>query len=327
MYSAYRTRQPNWQMVSNVIDEIDLQLFADGGAGGAAGAAGGNSGDSAGQAPQSAGDNRQNGRKPNPLANTKYGRQQDQAQSAASSDGEPSREEWENLKKGRFAKLYGEDVSNTVRDRLKNSKASDDKLSKLAPILEGMSKKYGVDVNDVDGLMAAYNDDDSLYEEEALEKGISVQTLKSLKKLERGNAEAQAKAEAEQQQAMFAQHLQMLEGQAQELAAEIPGFDLREALQDPRFARMTSPDVGLSVQDAYFAMHHQELMQGMAQTAIKKTKEAVSANIQSGMNRPKEAGTRTAAPGLDVKTDPRALTPADRAEIRRRVRNGEKIYF
>lgn len=88
-----------------------------------------------------------------------------------------------------------------------------------------------------------------------------------------------------------------------------------------------SPNTGISLEDAYFALHHHELMSGMAKTAIQKTKESMSANIQSGMNRPKENGTRTSAPGLDVKTNPKMLTRADREEIRRRVELGEKIYF
>ena len=156
---------------------------------------------------------------------------------------------------------------------------------------------------------------------------MSVATLKSLKRLERATTARQEQDAAAQQEQQFAQHLQNLEQQAEELRQEIPGFDLREALMDERFRTLTSPSNGLSVQDAYFAMHRQELMQGMAAHAIQKTRESVSATIQAGRNRPRENGTRSSAPSLDVKTDPRTLTRADREEIRRRVRAGEKISF
>ena len=66
-------------------------------------------------------------------------------------------------------------------------------------MLDRLSAQYGVDAGDIDGLMAAYKDDDSLYEEEALEKGISVATLKSLRKMDTATKEQKAKAEAEEQ--------------------------------------------------------------------------------------------------------------------------------
>lgn len=313
MYALIRIRPPYGQMVSNgFISDVDLQLFAEGGAGAGAGAAGGDGAGNTAQGSPAQGRDRNDGRRANPLEGMRYGVQPQRPGSAANSGGEPSREEWESLKKGRFAKFYGEDVSSTVRDRLKNSRNDAETLTKLKPMLEGMAKKYGVSATNVDGLMAAYTDDDSLYEQEALERGVSVATLKSLKKMEQSTKDQQAQLQRQQQQQAAAQHLMRLEQQAAQLRQEVPGFDLKEALRDKRFADMVRPGSSASVADAYFALNRNELMSGMARTAIQKTKQSVSASIQAGMNRPKENGTRSSAPGLDVKTDPRALTRQDR---------------
>lgn len=197
---------------------VDLQLFAEGAGTGAGDGSDGQDNNQQGTPePQLT---HKHGRRQNPLADVKYGVQPEAAEQPAAEEeasqddadtgAEPTREEWEAMKKGKFAKFYGEDVSSTVKDRLKNSKQSEEQMRKLAPVLEGLSKKYGKDVTDIDGLIAAYNDDDSLYEEEAMEKGLSVSTLKSIKQLERANAQMKAQQEADAQQMLFDQHIAKL---------------------------------------------------------------------------------------------------------------------
>lgn len=76
MYHTDRIRQPNWQMDTMETLDVNLQLFAEGGAGSAAGAAGGSEAGDAAASPDGRED--QNGRN----------------WSDASSDGEPTRDEW-----------------------------------------------------------------------------------------------------------------------------------------------------------------------------------------------------------------------------------------
>lgn len=86
--------------------------------------------------------------KRNPLADVKYGRQP-QAESAAHDDDaqkmsdEVTDEEWTNARKGRYKARFDAEVQSTVQNRIKNIKASEENLGKLAPILEGLAKKYG----------------------------------------------------------------------------------------------------------------------------------------------------------------------------------------
>ena len=85
--------------------------------------------------------------------------------------------------KGEFNKR----VQDIVQKRIKNAKASEDKLTKLAPLLDLIAHKYNVDLEttDIDELVQKVTDDDELYEQEALEKGLPVDALKQIQGRER----------------------------------------------------------------------------------------------------------------------------------------------
>lgn len=83
------------------------------------------------------------------------------------------------------------------------------------------------------------------------------------------------------------QHFSGIEKQAEALKETFPYFDLRTELADPVFVRLTSPMVGLSVEDAYYAIHHREITEAGAQAAA----EALGNSIQAGKNMPNENGS------------------------------------
>lgn len=270
--------------------------------------------------------------KRNPLANVAYGRQPDaagsqqrNAQQDDAAQGADPAQEWADIRNNRYKAQFDADVQQIVQQRLKNSKDAEAQLGKLAPILEGLGKKYGLkDASDIDGLIAAYNDDDSLYEEEAAEKGVSVDVLKTIKQMERERDEATRQNQQTMAQMQFQQHVQTLAQQAEQAKQLYPSLDLRQELQDPTFRRLTSPDVGLDVKTAFEVVHRQELQNAMMQIATQRTQQQMVNAIQAGQRRPTETGARR-APALDVRDDPSKWTKQDRAEVRRRVRNGERI--
>jgi len=313
---------------------LDLQMFAGEGAGGAGAAAGGE-----GAAPgvgqeAAAPDYHEYKRAKRPQGyNVRYGKQpeapqkaqqqepQAQEQAAAAQEPADPAQEWNDIRNNRYKAQFDADVQQIVQARLKNSKDAEATLGKLAPIIEGLAAKYGKEAGDIDALVAAYNDDDSLYEKEAMERGVSVETLKLTKQLER-DREAFA-----QQQVMFQQHLQNLAQQAEELKKTYPQFDLRTELQNERFARMTSPNGGVSVADAFYAIHHKELQSNAMQYAVQRTQVETSNAIQAGQKRPVENGSRTQTPGLDIRNDPSKLKLADFRRIRDQVTAGAQIGF
>ena len=320
--------------------KFHLDFFDGGaGAGGAGAGAGGDGGAGAdagatGQEAAAPVNPNRRQKRTNPLANVQYGIQpQAQQQDSAQANAAPKEEaqpdldaEWATVKE-RFKEQFGRDTSAIVKDRLKNSKQAEDKLSKLAPILKSMGEKYGKDADDIDGIMAAYNDDDSLYEEEAMERGLPVNVVKQLRQLEADKAANDARAQQDAQQQMFQQHIQKLVMDFEGVKQTFPNADLRTELQNPEFARLTSPEVGVDVGTAYWVIHRAEIEPQAMQVAAQKAQQKLSQAMQSGRNRPVENGSRATSPALDIRDDPSKWSKADREEVKRRARMGQKVYL
>jgi len=143
------------------------------------------------------------------------------------------------------------------------------------------------------------------------------------------SAGTQAQAPGDALAHMFRQHIQGLEEQAKALQGTFPGFDLRKELRNPVFARMTAPDVGIRVEDAYYALHRGEIQSAAMQVTAQKTAQMLSDAIRSGHYRPVEngAGVQDAAPAI---LDYKNASPAQRSALKKRIREatarGEKLY-
>ena len=91
------------------------------------------------------------------------------------------------------------------------------------------------------------------------------------------------------------------------------------------FVKLTAPHVGLSVEDAYMAVHHRELMEAVARGA----RQEVTNSIRAGAARPAEHGINATAPGVvtfDYKNATRSQREAFKKEIYAAAARGEKIY-
>lgn len=140
-----------------------------------------------------------------------------------------------------------------------------------------------------------------------------------------GGAAAENNSESRVPDPVLASHLVSLYAQSAELAREIPGFDLKEALRDPDFLRMTSPAVGLSVRRAWYALHGEE----REKLAARRAGEAAADALRRGSSRPRE-GERSLSGGTLSRSDPASLGRVERAALRQRIYDaaarGEKIY-
>lgn len=222
---------------------------------------------------------------------------------------------------------YSKQMQAIVKARLKGARGAEESLGKLAPALEVLARKYGQDPANInyEELAQKISDDASYYEEKALEMGLPVETAMKLDQKERDNARQQRIEEQTLEQQKIQQHFIGLEQQGEEMKKVFPNFDLRKELQDPRFARMTSPNVGLSVEDAYYAIHRKEIQEAAMQVTAQKTAEKISNAIQAGSRRPSESGTSGQAASVTT-FDYRSMSPEDRKAFKDRIRSGEKIY-
>ena len=240
----------------------------------------------------------------------------------------PTRMSWEEIMAD---PEYNEKMQAVVRKRLKTDGLAEEKLSKLTPALEVLARKYNLDPNNIDhdALAKAISDDDSYYEQKAIEMGTSVETAKRVDNIERDNARQKAQEERTLKDQMIQQHFTKLEQQGEEMKKVFPKFDLQKELQNPAFARMTAPGVGISVEDAYYAVHRQEIQTASMQAAAQQTARKISNAIQSGSRRPEESGASSQAPSVntfDYSKASREQREAFKKDLRMRLARGEKVY-
>ena len=241
----------------------------------------------------------------------------------------PSRMSWDEIMKD---PEYNKQMQAVVQSRLKSAKGAEETLGKLTPALELLARKYELDPSDKDfhdALAKKVNDDNAYYEDKALEMGVSVETAKKVDQMERQNERDKAQAERTLQEQKIQQHFIKLEQQGEAMKRVFPNFDLRTELQNPAFARMTSPNVGISVEDAYYAIHRNEIQTAAMQVTAQKTAEKLSNAIQAGSRRPDESGASSQAPSVNT-FNYRNASREQREAIKKRIRDaaarGEKLY-
>ena len=308
--------------------KLDLQLFADGaGAGGSGTGAEGATGATATAAVS------QKGVKGNPLANVVYGKQDDGAQAASvqnNAAGSGSVEapdriaEFEKLIKGEYKDLYDQRVQDTVQKRLKGSKENEAKLTALSPTIELLARKYGVDASDIEALNKAIEDDDAYYEQEALEKGVTVEQLKEIRKMEKENAELKRQMQEQTAKEKGAQLYAQWMEQAEKAKTIYPSFDLRAEMQNQKFVDLLRANV--DVRTAYEVIHKDDIIPAAMQFTAKTVEQKLTNKIMANGARPNENGISSQS-AAQYKSDVSQLSKADREEIIRRVQRGEKIRF
>ncbi len=127
--------------------------------------------------------------------------------------------------------------------------------------------------------------------------------------------------------AVMRRHLAGIIRQAQSLQAAFPNVDTDAVLADRRFLLMTSPMVGLSPEDAYFALNRRTLQADAMRYAARKSAERLSDAIRSGSMRPIEHGVSAIA-GASAARDgmTKAQRTALKAQIRQAAALGKKIF-
>ena len=327
-----------------IVKRLDLQLFADGGEGGGEGAATGADAADAGQSrllelgvPEEKIRKRaKKAQTPVPDGAIRKPEQQDAAADPATEEAvEKPAYNWDEVKNDQS--IQGE-ISKIVQARVAKEsearKAAEERLSKLTPALEVVARKYGKTVEDIstfdiDDFVKAVEDDNDLYEDEAIRTGLTIAEAKRQDQESRAQARQKREQERMQQQEAVARHIQGLEEQGEALRQKFPKFDLRKELQNPTFSRLTAPGSGLTLEDAFFAVHRKEIQAAANEITAKKTAEAISQSIQAGQRRPDENGSSARAASVstfDYSKASKAQREALKREIRAAAARGEKLY-
>ena len=298
---------------------LDLQLFAEGAGDGGTGAEGASGATAVAAVPQG------KGAKANPLANVVYGKQgAEEASPAAEVNTEDRNAKFEALIKGEYKDLYDAKMQDTIQKRLKGSKETVDKYNALTPTLEMLARKYGVDATDIEALNKAIEEDDSYYEDEALEKGMTVQQLKEVRKLERENAELKRAKEEQNRRENADKLYNRWITESNEAKKIYPSFDLNAEMQNPKFTDLLRNNI--DVRTAYEVIHKDEIIPAAMHFTAKAVEQKLTNKMIANGARPVENGNSSQGATV-TKSDVSQLSKEDRAEIIRRVARGEKIRF
>lgn len=226
---------------------------------------------------------------------------------------------------------YNKEIQKIVSSRTKKSKAAEDTLAKLTPALEVLARKHGFDMAnmDYDALAKAIENDDAYYEDKAIQLGTSLETAKRVDQMERADirrAQIEQRTLEEQREQ---EHFDKLDRQASEFKKIFPNFDMATEMDNPTFARLVHPVIGMSVEDAYHAVHRKEIQAATMKLTEQKTMEKVSSAIQANSRRPAELGTSSQAPStstFDYRNASKEQREALKREIRAKAARGEKVY-
>lgn len=232
-------------------------------------------------------------------------------QAAAAENIQPGTEEirprmsWEEIKKDPD---YNAQIQKIVQARVREGMHNRQILEALDPALKHLAKLHGLDSENLDHAALA----------RAITGDPKVETAPRADNMQQTEAHRQIR-----------EHIRNLEYQGQSLKQTFPHFDLRKEMRDPVFARLVSPSVNLSVEDAYHAVHRREIQAASMQAAARRTAQQIADAIQSGSRRPDESGASGQASSVTT-FDYRKASRAEREALKQRLRQaaarGEKVY-
>lgn len=319
-------------------DKMNLHLFDGAAAGTGAGDAGAAAADGAAQGgEQKAGDAR---RQSGDLSTVIYGKQPQTEQAENGSDagsgkeGQPAaeptpdaqdrRKAFLDLVRGEYKDIYTEEVQRIINSRFKENKATERRQADSEKLIGILSERYADAAGDPVKLAKAVADDSVLWEQQAGEADMTPEQYQAMKRLERENAALKAAEEKRRADEYAAEQAKRWRAEADRVREKFPAFDLQKELQNDRF--VAALRAGVPLEAAYAGLHYDDLVKTAADAAVEAAKKGVVDNIQARGMRPKENGA-AAASAFTVRSDPSQLKKADRDEIERRVRRGERIEF
>ncbi len=244
----------------------------------------------------------------------------------SSNMGEDKATKFRELVKGEFADEYNKAVQKIIDKRFGETKQLEEDRKAVKPILDMLSQKYGVDQTDLKALAAAVQEDDAYYEEEALERGLSVKQLKEVKKLERENAELKEMREKAEMQHQADQFHAKWQQESEALIAKygLQDFDyMKEAAENEAFRDLLATG-NVSMEAAYLATHMDEMIGGAMAKTADAVRSAIAKSMSARNNRPAEGALNSKGAARFGK-DVNALTKEERRALEARARRGEII--
>lgn len=239
----------------------------------------------------------------------------------------PAKATWDELMKDPD---YNREMQKTVNARLRTAKSAEANLAALAPALDIFVKRYGLDPANLDhkDLAEKIRSDDSLWDQKATELGTENSIARRLGLAEIDDERQQRTQRDTMRQQMMADHRAKLDQQVPKMQEMFPGFDLDKELDNPTFARLVGPGNVLNLEQAYRAIHYEEIAAAQAAATAQQVAQQVAQTVRANARRPVEAGA-SGAPSV-ISFNWKNASKDQRAALKQRIleadARGEKVY-
>lgn len=245
-------------------------------------------------------------------------------------------------KRRAFGKLMQDEYAAEFEEALQRASQATVQSIQNSPqvkaLMDALGEAYGVDTASPDSLAALTEavkngrvKNDEYYETLAQEKGVSVKTAREMDRMEGELQRAAAEKQRAEQLRLAAEHQQRAaavraqwEAEAQKLQQKYPAFELDEVMNNPAVKDMILRGVGLEA--AYRAAYFDQLMENQTALTAKQVEQGVEARIRQRGQRPAENSTHPGG-AAETKVDVAHMTKAQRLELAKRARHGERIVL
>ena len=284
---------------------LNLQLFGEGGDGGDGGSAapGGESvvDDSGEKIPASI---PEKAKKYYQKAMEKTSKPSNNASDKAQPTNEPSATEKTSyadlIKSDDYKEEHKAYMEKTLGERFKKYKGIEENLDKHKALLDIVASKYGVnpeDENFLEVLHQKIDEDDSYYENYAMEHDISTEEARRIVTMERKVAQINAEKEKQEKEEQMRQHIMLVRQNAEKTKAQFPEFDIETAWQDEKFRRICAATNG-DTTAAYMSCNYGRLLTNAVQMKAREIQAQTAQAVASNKARPIENGISSSAPSV-----------------------------
>lgn len=246
----------------------------------------------------------------------------------ASNTTESRRKAYMSMINGEYKDIHTDEMQKIINRRFKETKGYEEQIAQYREITDLLDAKYGT--KDHQARVKAFRED-SMWDIAADERGqVKSEYMGSLDKTVELNRlkEKEAAREAEDAARLAEQiaeqtareQAEKWDKDAADVKAKYPDFDIHQEVDNPAF--MANIKKGLSMEDAYFLTHRDEITRRMVTDARTASEKAVADNIRAKGNRPAETGTASTA-GFTGAVNFKTMTAEQRAKIVEATKNGK----
>ena len=223
---------------------------------------------------------------------------------------EANKLDFDELVRGDYRQEYNKKVEEIIKNRLKDHYQLKKSLEDITEALNGLKDKLGIKAKDNKEIISQIT--------ERLGKADSTFNVKETNSSDEVRNEKNTLTNARGE-------VMKLLSNSEKAKEYYPQFDIKKELKDPEFRKILK-FTGNDPKKAFEILHFDEIVSSIIRDTAKLAQERMAGSIAAKASRPVE-GAQSASSTVYINQDPKSLSKADRADIKRRVRRGEKIVW